>query len=88
MHGWLILDKPEGITSTKAGSIIKRIFGQKKIGHAGTLDPFATGILPLGLGEATKTIPFLMNRTKTYDFVLSFGSKTTNDDTEGEIITI
>lgn len=87
MNGWLILDKPEGLTSTKAGSIIKRISGQKKIGHAGTLDPFATGVLPLALGEATKTLPYLMNRKKSYDFMLSFGHQTTTDDTEGEVIT-
>ncbi len=86
MHGWLILDKPAGITSTQAGGVIKRIFGQKKIGHAGTLDPFASGILPLALGKATKTIPYLMNSSKTYNFTLSFGAQTTTDDTEGEVI--
>lgn len=86
MHGWLILDKPEGITSTKAGYIIKRLSNQKKIGHAGTLDPFASGILPLALGEATKTLPYLMNKTKTYEFDLSFGIQTSTDDTEGEIV--
>jgi tRNA pseudouridine55 synthase len=85
-NGWLILNKPVGISSTFAGSKIKRIFKQKKIGHAGTLDPFASGILPLALGEATKTMPFIMNRKKVYEFTLSFGSQTSTDDTEGEVI--
>ncbi len=86
MHGWLILDKSEGMTSTQSGAAIKRIFGQKKIGHAGTLDPFASGVLPLALGEATKTMPYLMNRPKTYKFTLSFGAQTSTEDTEGEVI--
>ena len=85
-HGWLILDKPVGITSTQAGGAIKRIFKQKKIGHAGTLDPFACGVLPLALGEATKTMPFLMSNSKTYKFTLVFGSQTSSGDTESEII--
>ena len=86
MHGWLILNKSEGMTSTQAGGAVKRIFGQKKIGHAGTLDPFACGVLPLALGEATKTMPFLMNRPKSYKFTLFFGAQTTTDDIEGEVI--
>lgn len=85
-HGWLILDKPVGITSTQAGGAIKRIFKQKKIGHAGTLDPFACGVLPLALGEATKTMPFLMSNSKTYKFTLVFGSQTSSGDTESEIV--
>ena len=85
-NGWLILDKPVGITSTHAGSIVKRIFKQKKIGHAGTLDPFASGVLPLALGEATKTIPFLMSNLKTYQFTLFFGTQTASGDTEGEVV--
>ena len=86
MHGWLILNKSEGMTSTQAGGAVKRIFGQKKIGHAGTLDPFACGVLPLALGEATKTMPFLMNRPKSYKFTLFFGTQTTTGDTEGKVI--
>lgn len=86
MHGWLILDKSEGMRSTQAGGAVKRIFGQKKIGHAGTLDPFASGVLPLALGEATKTVPYLMNKPKTYKVALSFGTQTSTDDTEGEVI--
>jgi len=84
-HGWLILDKSVGMTSTQAGGAIKRIFKQKKIGHAGTLDPFACGVLPLALGEATKTMPFLMSNSKTYKFTLVFGSQTSTGDTEGEV---
>ena len=84
--GWLILNKPVGISSTFAGSKIKRIFKQKKIGHAGTLDPFASGILPLALGEATKTMPFIMNCKKVYEFTLIFGAQTATDDTEGKVI--
>ncbi|MCX7352058.1 MAG: tRNA pseudouridine(55) synthase TruB [Proteobacteria bacterium] len=86
MDGWLILNKSEGMTSTQAGSAVKRLFHQKKIGHAGTLDPFACGVLPLALGEATKTMPFLMNRPKSYKFTLSFGTQTATGDTEGEVI--
>lgn len=85
-NGWLVLDKPVGITSTHAGSIVKRIFKQKKIGHAGTLDPFASGVLPLALGEATKTMPFLMSNLKTYQFTLVFGAQTASGDTEGEVV--
>ena len=85
-HGWLILNKAVGITSTHAGAAVKRLFGQKKIGHAGTLDPFACGVLPLALGEATKTMPFLMSNSKTYKFSLVFGSQTSTGDTEGEVI--
>lgn len=85
-NGWLILDKSEGITSTQAGGAIKRIFSQKKIGHAGTLDPFASGVLPLALGEATKTMPYLMARQKAYRFTILFGAQTNTDDTEGEVI--
>ena len=85
-HGWLILDKPVGMTSTKSGGIIKKIFKQKKIGHAGTLDPFASGVLPLALGEATKTMPFLMSNSKSYKFTLVFGYQTSTGDTEGEVI--
>lgn len=84
-HGWLILNKPVGLTSTKVGSIIKRVFKQKKVGHAGTLDPFACGVLPLALGEATKTVPYLMNDSKAYKFSLNFGSLTSTGDIEGEV---
>ncbi len=65
VHGWVILDKPAGMTSTQAVGAIKRLFDAQKAGHAGTLDPLATGILPIALGEATKTVPFIMDSTKT-----------------------
>lgn len=85
-NGWLILDKAVGMTSTQAGNAVKRLFGQKKIGHAGTLDPFACGVLPLALGEATKTMPYLMDNSKTYQFTLTFGNQTSTGDPEGQIV--
>ncbi len=86
INGWINLDKPKGISSAKAVAIIKRIFNAEKVGHAGTLDPMATGILPIALGEATKTIQFIQNAQKTYSFTIKFGSLTDTDDAEGEII--
>lgn len=85
IHGWLILDKPLGMTSTTAVNKIKRIFKAQKSGHAGTLDPLASGILPIALGEATKTISFTMDAKKTYRFSVQWGCETTTDDLEGEI---
>jgi len=85
IHGWLLIDKPVGLTSTQVVNRIKRALKPEKIGHAGTLDPFATGLLPLALGEATKVISFGMDGRKTYEFTLKFGSETTTEDTEGEI---
>ncbi len=86
VDGWLILDKPLGLTSTQAVSAVRRIFDAQKAGHGGTLDPLATGILPIALGEATKTVPYVMDGTKTYRFTLKFGEQRTTDDAEGEII--
>lgn len=85
LHGWLLIDKPAGVTSTDVVTRVKRVLRPQKIGHAGTLDPFATGLLPLALGEATKVISFGMDGQKTYEFTLCFGSETTTEDTEGEI---
>ena len=68
INGWLCLDKPQGITSNDALKIIKRTFNPQKIGHAGTLDPLAEGILPIAFGEATKTVPYAMDNEKTYFF--------------------
>ncbi len=85
-HGWIILDKPEGITSTRAGSLVKRLFKQKKLGHAGTLDPFASGILPLALGEATKVMPYVMSDTKEYEFEITFGEERDTGDLTGQSI--
>src|SRR5258706_1469225 len=81
MHGWLIIDKPYGITSARAVALVRRSTGAK-VGHAGTLDPLATGILPLALGEATKTVQFLSAGCKTYRFRIKWGAQTNTDDRE------
>jgi tRNA pseudouridine55 synthase len=85
VHGWLILDKPSGMTSTHALAKVKRAFGAKKAGHAGTLDPLATGCLPIAFGEATKTVPFAMDGRKIYHFTVAWGQETATDDSEGEV---
>jgi tRNA pseudouridine55 synthase len=85
VDGWLILDKPVDLTSTQAVNIVKRIFDAQKAGHAGTLDPLASGILPIALGEATKTVPYAMDASKTYRFTLRFGEARSTDDAEGEV---
>ena len=85
IDGWVVLDKPEGITSTKALGRVRRALEAAKAGHAGTLDPLASGILPIALGEATKTIPFVMDATKDYEFELEWGSETETDDREGAV---
>jgi tRNA pseudouridine55 synthase len=86
VNGWFILDKPVGMTSTHAVSRLKRIFNAKKAGHAGTLDPLASGILPIALGEATKTVPFVQDGAKSYRFRIRWGIKTDSDDSEGQPI--
>ncbi|HWJ74900.1 MAG TPA: tRNA pseudouridine(55) synthase TruB [Kaistia sp.] len=86
ISGWLILDKPLGMTSTQAVSVVKRIFGAQKAGHAGTLDPLATGLLPIALGEATKTVPYVMDGRKIYGFTVRWGEETTTDDAEGAVV--
>ena len=86
VHGWFILDKPMGMTSTHAVALVKRRFSAKKAGHAGTLDPLATGVLPIALGEATKTVPFVMDGRKLYRFVVRWGIETDTDDAEGQAI--
>jgi len=86
VHGWVVLDKPIGMTSTHAVSVVKRAFSAKKAGHAGTLDPLASGLLPIALGEATKTVPFVMDGRKAYQFTVAWGTQTNTDDTEGSII--
>ena len=73
VDGWVVLDKPAGMTSTQAVGAVRRLFEAAKAGHGGTLDPLATGLLPIALGEATKTVPFLMDSPKTYRFTLRFG---------------
>ena len=86
VHGWVILDKPEGLSSSRAVGIVRRVFSAAKAGHGGTLDPLATGILPIALGEATKTVSFAMQGAKTYGFTVSFGVQTTTDDREGSAV--
>ena len=86
VHGWLVFDKPRGMTSTQAVSRIRRLFEAQKAGHAGTLDPLATGILPIALGEATKTVPFAVEGIKEYRFTVRFGAETDTDDAEGKVI--
>lgn len=86
VDGWLILDKPVDLASTQAVNIVKRIFDAQKAGHAGTLDPLASGILPIALGEATKTVPYAMDAAKTYRFTLRFGEARATDDAEGEVV--
>lgn len=86
VHGWINLDKPLDMTSTQAVSVVRRLFDAKKAGHAGTLDPLATGVLPLALGEATKTVPFAQEAGKVYRFTLRWGEETTTLDAEGEVV--
>jgi tRNA pseudouridine55 synthase len=83
VHGWIVLDKPVGMSSTHAVAVIKRLFSAKRAGHAGTLDPLASGCLPIALGEATKTVPFVMDGRKTYRFTVRWGVETDTDDAEG-----
>jgi tRNA pseudouridine55 synthase len=86
VHGWLALDKPEGLTSTQALGKARWLLDAAKAGHGGTLDPLATGILPIAFGEATKTVSFAMDGRKTYRFEVAWGTATATDDREGEVI--
>ena len=86
VHGWVVLDKPIGMTSTHAVAIVKRLFQAKRAGHAGTLDPLASGGLPIALGEATKTVPFVMDGRKRYRFTVAWGEERDTDDTEGRVV--
>jgi tRNA pseudouridine55 synthase len=86
IDGWINLDKPPGMTSTQAIGALRRLLRPAKIGHAGTLDPLATGILPVALGEATKTIPYAHDTLKTYQFAIVWGEQRNTDDAEGEVI--
>ncbi|HEY4848504.1 MAG TPA: tRNA pseudouridine(55) synthase TruB [Methylocella sp.] len=85
VHGWVVLDKPAGMTSTHAVSRLKRIFNAKKAGHAGTLDPLATGVLAVAFGEATKTVPFVQDGEKAYRFTVRWGAETDTDDCDGRV---
>jgi tRNA pseudouridine55 synthase len=84
VSGWVVLDKPEDMTSTHAVSAVRRIFNAQKAGHSGTLDPLASGVLPIALGEATKTVPWLMEAEKTYLFSIRWGVSTETQDREGK----
>jgi tRNA pseudouridine55 synthase len=86
VNGWIILDKGVGMTSTHAVAVVKRSLSAKKAGHAGTLDPLASGILPIALGEATKTVPFIMDGRKSYVFTVAWGEETNTDDAEGDVV--
>ena len=86
VNGWVVLDKPVGITSTHAVSRLKRIYNGKKAGHAGTLDPLASGILPIAFGEATKTVPFVQDGEKAYRFTVAWGAETDTDDSDGTVV--
>lgn len=85
VSGWICLDKPYDLTSTQAVSRVRRIFNAQKAGHAGTLDPLATGVLPIALGEATKTVAFMVDADKSYRFTIAWGTSTTTLDREGEV---
>jgi tRNA pseudouridine55 synthase len=85
VHGWVVIDKPAGVTSTQAVGIVKRVFDARKAGHAGTLDPMATGVLAVALGEATKTVPYAMDAEKTYRFTARWGEARDTDDAEGKV---
>jgi tRNA pseudouridine55 synthase len=85
IHGWLNIDKPEGMTSNQVIGRVRRALNAQKLGHAGTLDPLATGILPIALGEATKTISFAQDRDKVYSFTIAWGEARNTDDREGEV---
>lgn len=85
VHGWLVLDKPPGLTSTQAMAKCRWLLNAEKAGHGGTLDPIATGILPIAFGEATKTVPYAMDGEKTYRFTLRFGEARNTDDLAGVV---
>lgn len=85
VSGWIVLDKPHGMGSTDAVSKIKWLYGAEKAGHAGTLDPLASGMLPIALGEATKTVPYVQDGAKIYRFTVTWGQERTTDDLEGEV---
>ena len=85
VSGWLCLDKAIGLTSTGAVGSIKRLFGAAKVGHAGTLDPLASGVLPIALGDATRTVPFVQDGRKVYRFTVRWGVETDSDDADGAV---
>src|SRR6478752_8611109 len=91
LHGWIVLDKPVGLGSTRAVSAVKRLLREAgepktKVGHGGTLDPLASGVLPIALGEATKLAGQMLDATKDYEFTIRFGEETETLDAEGEVV--
>jgi len=88
VHGWVVVDKPVGTTSTETVGAVKRVFDAQKAGHAGTLDPMASGVLAVALGEATKTVPFAMEAEKLYRFTARWGESRDSDDTEGRVTAV
>jgi tRNA pseudouridine55 synthase len=88
IHGWLVIDKPAGMTSTQVVSTVRRSIGAAKAGHGGTLDPLATGLLPVALGEATKTVGYVMDGRKRYRFTVRWGEARSTDDAEGEVVAV
>jgi tRNA pseudouridine55 synthase len=86
LDGWLIIDKPPGLTSTDVVNRVRRAFDAQKAGHGGTLDPLATGVLPIAFGAATKTVPYVMDGTKLYRFTLRFGEARDTDDADGKVV--
>ncbi|MCW8953303.1 MAG: tRNA pseudouridine(55) synthase TruB, partial [Rhodospirillales bacterium] len=85
IHGWLIIEKPSGMTSNAVVGKVRRLTDAAKVGHGGTLDPMATGVLPVALGEATKTVSYVMDGTKRYRFTLRWGEERNTDDAEGVV---
>src|ERR1700760_1668235 len=86
LDGWLIIDKPPGMTSPDRVNRVKRAFNAQKAGHGGTLDPLATGVLPIAFGHATKTVPYVMDGTKLYRFTLRFGEAGDTADADGPVV--
>src|SRR6185503_5716639 len=86
IHGWMCIDKPAGISAATVVARVKRALDAAKVGHGGTLDPLATGVLPVALGEATKTVSFAMDGSKTYTFEVTWGAATDTDDSEGKVV--
>lgn len=86
VHGWLIVDKPAGTTSNDVVGALRRLTGAAKVGHGGTLDPLATGVLPIAFGEATKTVSYAMDGRKVYEFEIRLGEARSTDDAEGEVV--
>lgn len=86
VHGWVVIDKPAGLGSTEVVSLVRRAFNAQKAGHAGTLDPDATGVLAVALGEATKTVPLIAEALKCYRFRVTFGATTSSDDASGQVL--